>query len=62
MVMNIVPGPGQYESTDNSSGKYQVSSLRNTVGNIWGMSKTDRFDKPSKEYYIYLTIFTFLLF
>jgi len=50
MSTSVDPGPGQYESTDNSEGKYAVSSLRNTVGNLWGNSKTERFKSPSKYY------------
>lgn len=48
-MTNEEPGPGQYENTDNSDGKYCVSSLRNTVGNLWGLSKADRFKESSKE-------------
>lgn len=53
MSCNLDPGPGHYESTDNSEGKYVVSSLRNTVWNLWGSSNTKRFASPSKYFIIY---------
>lgn len=43
----VEPGPGQYESTDNCEGKYTVSCLRNTIHNLWGSSKVERFKNPS---------------
>jgi hypothetical protein len=55
MSFNIEPGPGHYESIDNSEGKYPCSSLRNTVWPLWGNSKTERFKSPSK----YLLIFIY---
>jgi hypothetical protein len=41
------PGPGQYESCDNSEGNYPISSLRNTVNNLWSSSKVKRFNDKS---------------
>lgn len=54
--MFIKPGPGQYESIDNSLGDYPVSSLRNSVKNLWACSKVERFKDPSKLIKLFIAI------
>lgn len=45
------PGPGEYETLEiKKSGKYPVSSFRNTTNNIeWKNYKLGRFSKDSKN-------------
>ena len=50
-VNYIEPGPGQYETSDNPDGIYQISSLRSTAKNLWSNSKVERFKDPSKIKY-----------
>lgn len=40
------PGPGHYENSDNSEGRYAISSLRDTNWALWGHSNTVRFKNP----------------
>ena len=44
------PGPGEYEQVNiKESGKYPISSFRNTTNNIqWANDKENRFSKISK--------------